>query len=69
MDVDIVTIGVQTAIKYQRSVHERARVDERPMFSHTHLLNIKHIAAIEDLEKNGWFSAEYHDLFISYLVR
>jgi hypothetical protein len=69
MDVHIVSICIQIAIENKRSVHEGARVYQASMFTHTHFLNIKHIATIENLKHDGTLASKNHDFLIGYLVR
>lgn len=38
------------------------------MFTHAHLLDVEHITSVEDLEEDGRFSTEDHDLLVGDLV-
>ena len=69
MNIDVITVSVEASIEDQRSVHEGAGVDKTSMFTHAHLLNVKHITTVEDLEHHGALATEYHDLLLSYLMR
>jgi hypothetical protein len=68
MHVNVITVSIQTSIEDERGIHERTWVNKTSMFAHAHLLNVKHIAPVEDLEHDGALSTENHDLLLSDLM-
>ncbi len=68
MDVNIISIGVQTVVKYQWGIHEAAWVYKTSPFTNLHLLHIEHEAAVEDMESGRALATEEKDLIVSDLV-
>lgn len=68
MDVNVISIGIQTVVEYQWSIHEAARVYKTSSFTNLHLFHIEHEAAIEDMESGRALATEEKDLIVSDLV-
>ncbi len=68
MDVNVISIGIQTVVEYQWRIHEAAWVYKTSPFTNLHLFHIEHEAAVEDMESGGALSTEEKDLIVSDLV-
>lgn len=68
MHINIVAIRVETPIEYKRSVHERTWINEGATLPNLHLLNVKHEAPIEDLERQGRFTTKDQNFILCNLV-
>ncbi len=68
MDVDIISVGVETLVEHERGVHEGAGVHQTALLREGHLLNVKHETTVEYLKSQGTLTTEHHDLLIGNLV-
>jgi hypothetical protein len=68
MYVRIISIGVETSVENQGSVHERARVDKTATLTNLHFFNIKDEATIENLESHSAFASKYHNFVVGDLI-
>ena len=50
VNINIISISIQTAIKDKRRIHKRARIDQTALFSNLHLFNVKNKTSIKNLE-------------------
>jgi len=66
--IDVVAVGVQAPVEYERCVHERAGVDEGASLLDLHTLYIEYEAAVEDLEGECRFATENQNFVFSDLV-
>jgi hypothetical protein len=68
MYVRIISIGVETSVENQGSVHERARVDKTATLTNLHFFNIKDEATIENLKSHSAFASKYHNFVVGDLI-
>jgi hypothetical protein len=68
VDIDVISVGVETLVEDEGRVHEGTGVHETALLCECHLLNVKDETPIEDLEGQCALTAEYHYLFVSDLV-
>ena len=66
--VDIVTIGVEVVIEYERRIHEGAWVNKTAPFLDFHFLNVEDKTSVENLESDRALSSKQNDLVVRYLV-
>ena len=68
MNVDVITISIKAVVEYQRRIHETARVYEATTLAELHLLDVKHEAAVEDVERSSTLAAKKQDFIVCNLV-
>ena len=68
MDVNIVSVRIQTLVKDKGIVHETAWVYHGALFVDRHLLQVNEETAIKDLLVQGALTPEYHNLTVVDLI-